>query len=280
MTDQDGFKLLYEAFFAIAESYTSIIYMDMSDGNAYAIRLDDYSKRYENFLNTHPSMYEVVKRYAEDTVHPADRDGMMKLADREIVLNRLETENPLHHIYRAIHDDNVIYYRVKIVPIEDGKKLIYGFENINPQYRRQIEANEERQRTTKLFDGLSREYLSVWYLDGRSGKVTLVRNNGLPKENEKAVKIGETMVDYHFSMQKYFGSFVKPEDFERLMHETSYDVLVANTREDDFHTIDYTRINEDGTTSHFQACYAKIVDEAQVANFVFGFRNTDRYKNK
>ncbi len=131
-----------------------------------------------------------------------------------------------------------------------------------------------------LVDGLSREYMSVWYLDGKSRKVKLIQNNGSEKENAAPVKIGETVIDYHFSMQKYYGSYVDPEDFDRMMRETSYETLVENTTEDDLYSINYIRINPDKTRSHFQVCYAKITDDAGIANFVFGYRNIDNALNE
>ncbi len=275
MFDQDGAKMLYEAFFAIAESYTSILYLDTTDGSAHSIRLDGYSMRYQEMLNAHPPMKDVIGEYIRDAVYKDDAVGLMRHADCEYVIEKLRTENPIRYIYRSLIGDRIEYYRLKIVPVEEGKKLIYGFENIDSQYRRQLEIEAEKEKQMTLLDGLSREYMSVWFLDGKSRKVTLIKNNGTESQNGEAVRIGNTMVDYHFSMQKYFGEFAKPEDFDRLMDETSYDNLVANAGEDDLYSINYIRINPDMSTSHFQVCYAKITDNQGIANFVFGFRTID-----
>ncbi|MCR5302808.1 MAG: hypothetical protein K6E49_10270 [Lachnospiraceae bacterium] len=275
MIDQDGVKLLYEAFFAIAESYTSIVYMDTTDDRTYVIRLDDYSIRYEERLKEHPVFREIMKMYVNDMVYRDDAPALMQFSDKEYVLDRLKKENTLRFIYRAVHGDKMVYYRLKIVPVEDGKKLLYCFENIDDQYRKQLEVKAESDRQMILLDGLSREYMSVWFLDGKSRKISLIRNNGSESENGEPVRIGNTLVDYHFSMQKYFGEFARPEDFERLMRETGYETLEKNAGEDDLYIVNYIRINPDGSLSHFQACYAKIVDGSGVANFVFGFRCID-----
>ena len=275
MLDQDSAKMLYEAFFAIAESYTSILYMDTKDERAYAIRLDEYSSNYEDVIRSHPRLKDVIEQYAKESVYRDDAPGLLRLTESEYVVEKLKTENPIRYIYRAVRGDRIIYYRLKIVPIENGEKLIYGFENIDIQYRSQLEIKAEREKQMTLLDGLSREYMSVWYLDGKSRKVSLVRNNGSEAENGEAVRIGNTMVDYHFSMTKYFGGFARPEDFERLMSETSYESLVSNAGEDDLYSVNYVRINPDMSLSHFQVCYAKIVDAVGVADFVFGFRCID-----
>ena len=275
MADINDSKILYEAFCAIAESYTSIVYMDTLDKRAYPIRLDSYSVRYEERLNEHPPMHDIIEEYVNNTVYRDDREALLRLADCDYVFEELKKESPLLHIYRTIHDDRIVYYRLKIVPVEDGRKLIYGFENIDSQYRIQLEVKSEREMHTMLLDGLSREYMSVWYLDGKSRKVRLLQNNGTDSENGEPVRIGNTMVDYHFSMQKYFGAFVSPDDFDRMMNETSYESLVKNAGENDMYCINYIRINPDRSTSHFQVCYAKTIDASGTANFVFGFRNTD-----
>ena len=274
MYDQNEMKLLYEAFFAIAESYTSMIYLDTEDDVIYPIRLDEYSKRYEEALRNKPSAAEIFKQYVRETVFVEDAVEVMKFSDKEYVLERLKSENPILHIYRALHHDRIIHYRLKIVPIEDGKKIVFGFENIDNQYRKQLEIKAENEMHISIRDALTREYMSVWYLDGKSRKVRLIRNNGSNEENGDAVRIGSTMVDYHFSMQKYFERFVNPEDFDRLMEETSYDTLTEKVG-DNLYTVNYIRNNPDGSRSHFQACYAKIADQTGISDFVVGFRNID-----
>lgn len=275
MFDQNEMKLFFEAFSAIAESYTSISYMDTEDEVMYPIRLDDYSKRYEEALKARPRAKDILAQYVKDTVYKDDADGVLRLGDKDYVLERLKSENPILHVYRTIHNDKVVYYRLKILTVEDGKKIVYGFENIDSSYRSEHNRSMEREIHSMVLEGLSREYLSVWYLDGKSRKVRLVQNNGSEEENGEAVRIGNMMIDYHFTMQKYFDGYVDPDDFDRLMHETSYDELVRNVKDNEMHPINYVRINPDGTKSHFQVCFAKIVDNAGIANFVAGFRNVD-----
>ena len=274
MVDVNESRILYESFCAIAESYTSIVYVDARDRKVYPIRLDDYSVRYGQMLDEKLDMQTVLSAYVKETVFKDDAPGLMRFADYDYVEERLKKENPIFYTYRAIHNENIVYYRLKIVHIEDGMKTVYGFENFDVQFRRQLQIKSERELQMMLVKGLSREYMSVWYLDGKSRKITLIQNNGSETENAVPVKIGKTVVDYHFSMQKYYGSFVDPEDFDRMMRETSYDSLVENAPEDGLYTVNYVRINPDKTRSPFQVVYAKIVDSTGIANFIFGYRNT------
>jgi hypothetical protein len=275
MVDQNDVKLLYEAFFAIAESYTTMIYMDTTDKRAYAIKLDKFSERYKSMLKERPLLKDVFGLYVDEMVSPEDKAELMKLVDSDYVMERLRTESNLLHVYRTVHGDETVYYRLKIVSIEDGKKLVYGFENIDNSYRHQWKIEADRETQMMLFDGLSREYMSVWYLDGKSRKVKLMKNNGTASENGEAVRIGNTMVDYHFSMQKYFGDFVSPEEFDRLMEETSYENLCRKVGDRDLYCVNYIRNNPDGSRAHFQVCYAKMSDSTGIAKFVMGFRMID-----
>ena len=275
MVDINESRILYESFCAIAESYTSIVYVDANDRKVYPIRLDDYSRRYEESIREGHSMPTILEEYVKETVYRDDAEGLMRFSDYDYVTERLKEENPLFHTYRAIHDDRIVYFRLKIVTIEDGQKIVYGFENFDAQFRRQMKMNAEMELRMMLVNGLSREYMSVWYLDGKSRKIRLIQNNGSEMENAAPVKIGETVIDYHFSAQKYYHSFVDPEDFDRMMNETSYEHLVENANENDLYSVNYIRNNPDGTRSRFQVCYAKITDEAGIANFVFGYRCMD-----
>lgn len=275
MEFQGDKSLFYDAFMAIAASYTSMVFIDTEDDTMYPIRLDNYSKRYEDMLEGKPKARDVFKRYVEETVFKDDRDKILRLIDIDYVSELVRDNREVSMIYRAVHKDNIVYYRLKIVQIEEGKKLIYAFENVDDQYRKQIEANSEKGLYDAVVKGLSREYLSVWYLDGASRKIRLIMNNGSEEENGEAVRIGNMMIDYHFSMQKYFDGYVDPEDFERLMNETSYESIVAKTNEKHLYRVSYIRINPDQTRSQFMAVFAKIVDEMGVANFVVGFKNMD-----
>ena len=275
LVDLNESRILYESFCAIAESYTSIVYVDSTDRKVYPIRLDEYSKRYEQSIAEKHEMPTLMENYIRDTVYKDDAEGLMRYSDFDYVVEKLKTDNPIFYTYRAIHNDRIVYYRLKIVEIEDGAKIVYGFENFDGQFRHQLKMNSESEMRMMLVRGLSREYMSVWYLDGKSRKVTLIQNNGSENENAAPVKIGETVVDYHFSMQKYYGNFVDPQDFDRMMRETSYETLVENTNEDDLYSVNYIRINPDKTRSPFQVCYAKITDSSGIANFVFGYRKTE-----
>lgn len=275
MVDLKETQIMYEAFCAIAESYTSIVYADMSDEKVYPIRLDEYAMRYKDDLEAGIDMKTALGKYVRETVFRDDADNLMRFADYDFVKNRLEKENPVFFVYRCVHNDVITYYRLKIVPIEEGRKLIFGFENFDKQFRTQLKLRSERDMQMTILDGLSREYMSVWYLDGKSRKVTLIRNNGAPADNAEPVRIGETMVDYHFSMLKYFTAFAAPEDFDDLMQATSYDTLVKNAGLNDLYRVNYTRINTNGTTSRFQVCFAKIDDDAGINDFLLGFRSID-----
>ena len=275
MEENQSAKLLHDIFTAIAESYKSIVYMDTTTKKAYSIRLDEYSAKYEKVLASDIDMVDIMEMYVNDAVFKEDANELLRLADLEFVRERLKNENPILHIYRCIHNDRVYYFRLKIVPIENGNKIIYGFENIDNEYRLQLQIKAEREMQMLCLKGLSREFLSVWYLDGKSRKVRLIQNNGKESENGEAVRIGNAMVDYHFSLQKYYSQFLSEEDFDRMMRETSYETVVENSNENELYPINYTRINPDGSKSRFQACYAKITDENGIANFVVGYRCID-----
>ena len=267
--------MFYDAFMAIAESYSSVLFIDTEDDVLYPVRLDAFSKRYEEELEKKPKARDMFRKYVDEIVFKDDREKLMRLVDKEYVIERLKSEGEILQIYRTVSNDRIIYYRLKVVQIENGKKLIYGFENIDKMYQKQMSENTERSQNLAVVKALSREYLSVWFLDGASRKIRLVQNNGAEEENGEAVRIGNMMIDYHFSIQKYFDGFVDPDDFDRLMDETSYETIVRKSNERNLYRVSYIRINPDGTRSQFQAVFAKIINENGIADFVVGFRNMD-----
>ena len=259
---------------AIARSYTSVIYIDTSDLTTHIVRLNRFGRQVEARLGKERTLRPVMDAYVKSLVYQDDAPGVLRFGDYDYVMARLKENNPLFHTYRTIRDGKIVYYRLKIIPLDDGKKLVYGFEHFDSQMREKLERVEERETQMTLLAGLSCEYEAVWLVDAGIHYGKLIRNN---MGNTKSSIVMNMMKEgnYEIILENYIEQYVVPEDRERMYTETSIDSLLRNAREDELYHVNYSRVNEEGEKNYMQLVFSRVTDDMGVTRFVCGFRNID-----
>jgi len=267
-------KLHAEIDDAIARSYTSVIYINTDDLTADYVRLNRHGKPLEEEVRKDPHLRHLIDVYVRSLVYRDDAEGVLKLGDYDYVMKALEENNPLYHTYRTIRDGRIVYYRLKIIPFDNGKKLIYGFEHFDDQIREKLARQSEHETQMTLLAGLSCEYEAIWLVDAAIHHGKLIRSNIKSKMcSEIMNKDKEGNYDEIFS--NYIENFVVPEDRERLYLMTTIDNLIRNTKENEIYHINYYRVNPEGEKNYLQLCVARVTDDMGVVRFVCGFRNID-----
>ncbi len=259
---------------AIARSYTSVIYVDTSNLTVHTVRLNRLGRKVEERLGEERGLRAVMDAYVSSLVCKEDARGVLRFGDIDFVMSRLKETNPLFHTYRTIRDGKIVYYRLKIIPLDDGKKLVYGFEHFDDQMREKLEREAERETQMALLAGLSCEYESVWLVDASIHYGKLIRNNmGDTRSSVVMNMVNEG--SYEEILENYIEQYVVPGDRERMYSETSISSLLRNAMEDKLYHVNYSRINEEGERNYMQLVYSRVTDDMGVTRFVCGFRNVD-----
>ena len=267
-------KLIVEIDDAIARSYTSVIYIDTEDMTAYAVRLNRFARELEPEVRKTPTLRNLIDVYVRTLVYRDDADGVLRFGDYDYVMERLKQTNPIYHTYRTILDGQMVYYRLKIIPFDGGRKLIYGFEYFDDQVRDQLARRNEHDIQTTLLAGLSCEYETVWLVDAQLHNMTLIRNNiKYPPTSKEIGSVKEGR--YETLVGNYIDKFVTEEDRERMYLETSLDNLMRNTKEGEIFQVNYERLCGSGSKRYFQFCVVRVTDAAGNVRFVCGIRNID-----
>ncbi len=258
----------------IARSYTSVVYVETSDLSVHVVRLNRYGREVMGRLDGEPSLREAMSSYVNSLVARDDAAGVLRFGDYDYVISRLKETIPLFHTYRTIRDGKIVYYRLKIIPLDDGEKLVYGFEHFDYQMREKLEREAERETQMTLLAGLSCEYESVWLVDAGIHYGKLIRNNMGDTRSSVIMNLVKEG-NYEAILENYIEQYVVPTDRERMYCETSIDSLMRNARDDELYHINYSRINEEGETNYMQLVYSRVTDDMGVTRFVCGFRNVD-----
>ena len=249
--------------------------MDLTTKTPYPVRINRKGRAVRTEVDKgEVSLRHVIDEYVRQLVYRDDADGVLKFGDLDYVMNRLKTTNPIFHTYRTIRDGKIVYFRLKIIPFDNGKKLVYGFEFFDDQMRDQLARRNEQEIQTVLLAGLSCEYECVWLVDSALNHGKLIRNNmDSTPTAEAAAKDSEG--DYDSLIGNYIDRFVVEEDRDRMYLETSIDNLMRKTKEDEIYHINYARISLGGEKNYFQESIARVTDDNGNVHFVCGFRNID-----
>lgn len=267
-------KLLYEIDDAIARSYTSVLYVDTSDRKVSAVRLNRYGKTLEDELSRDPYLKNVIDVYVNTFVYRDDAEGVRRFGDFDYVMERLKETNPVFHTYRTIRDGKIVYYRLKIIPFDNGRKIVYGFEHYDAQIREKLARESERETQMTLLAGLSCEYESIWLVDAAIHHAKLIRKNTKPSPAaDEMYRLKEG--NYDTIVGNYIDHYVVPEDRERVYLMTSIDSLMRTTKDDEIYHVNYSRVEPEGSRDYIQLCFARVTDDMGVVRFVCGFRKID-----
>ncbi len=267
-------KLLYDIDDAIARSFTSVIYVDTADQVVNVVRLNRFGKLIEEEALRDPHLRNVMDIYVRTFVYRDDAAEVLRFGDLDYVRERLRETNPLFHTFRTIRDGKMVYFRLKIIPFDNGSKIVYGFEHYDAQIREKLARQSEHETQMTLLAGLSCEYEAIWLVDAAIHHARLIRNNMKdPACSEAMTSIKEG--SYDTIVGTYIDRYVVAEDRERLYQLSSLDNLMRNTKEDEIYHINYSRINPAGMKNYLQLCIARVTDDMGVVRFVCGFRNID-----
>ena len=268
---QDRERLLGEITAVIAESFSSIFYVDGAGRGAHSMRSSAEGEPGLEFLHPDEDLRSMMARYASGFVAVEDREQVARLGDMDYVRMLLEREKPVSRTYRTLRDGQASWRRVMIAPFDGGQKYVFAFEDIDRQVRTECAARAEKERLNDMLEVLSREYVTVWFLDGTSGSFTLVQSYG----GKDASAVIQGQPDYRRGMEAYFRQFAPKEEFDRLTRETSYETLCEKTGSGAMYTVNFLRAAPDGSHRYFQICYGMITDGAEQASFIVGFRDVD-----
>lgn len=267
-------KLLNDIDDAIARSFTSVIYVETADQSVNIVRLNRLGKAVREGFGETAKLREVMDGYVKALVYKDDAAGVLKFGDFDHVMELLKETNPIFHTYRTIRDGRIVYYRLKIIPFDDGKKLIYGFEHFDDQVREQLARKSELETQMTLLAGLSCEYESIWLVDAAIHHGRLIRTK-VGKDDPASEMYSTTEGIYETLIGNYIDKYVVAEDRERVYMLSSIEHLIRNTKEDEIFHINYSRIDPEGNRNYLQLAIARVMDDMGVIRFVCGFRNID-----
>ena len=202
-----------------------------------------------------------------DNIDPEHYDEVSESVEKMISGVHSEVQYPWHH--------------------PDGRIMTVRCGGVrNPAYTKGIRIEGTHMDVTEvlhveknkdtLLDGLSREYHTVWLMDGFGDhKVHLYRSTGKTTV-QSAVKLGLDEPCYDSSVVKYIMNSVHEDDRERMLEATKFETVERETPDVGTYVVTYKRYNDQGTVDYHQMCFAKAVSPDGGTNYIMAYRDADR----
>ena len=285
---KEGIQFLDNLSKALAIPYDNIFVVNMDTGQSVCYRMGQVlRKRYgDNFGNGY---YEdIMSAFVNSGVLEEDKhlfDQVRLLAGVKEIL----ADKTTYTIdFRTHPKENPHYIQCQFMkPDSDNNGFVMGVRNVHEKRKQELarqkkveDALAEVERTNSALKeestisvALSKEYSSLFKIDGKTGAMSLYRTDGMGMSTQLLDELMEDG-DYSVVLNKYIDTFVVPEDRERTRELAGLDVLHERVPDEGLYKLGFRR-SMAGIISYYEMSVVKIVDNSNNITFVLGLRDVD-----
>ena len=285
---KEGIQFLDNLSKALAIPYDNIFVVNMDTGQSVCYRMGQVlRKRYgDNFGNGY---YEdIMSAFVNSGVLEEDKhlfDQVRLLAGVKEIL----ADKTTYTIdFRTHPKENPHYIQCQFMkPDSDNNGFVMGVRNVHEKRKQELarqkkveDALAEVERTNSALKeestisvALSKEYSSLFKIDGKTGNLSVYRTDGMGMSSQLLDELMENG-DYSSVLNKYIDTFVVPEDRERIRELAGLDVLYERVPDEGLYKLGFRR-SMAGIISYYEMSVVKIVDNSNNITFVVGLRDVD-----
>ena len=285
---KEGIQFLDNLSKALAIPYDNIFVVNMDTGQSVCYRMGQVLReRYgDSFGNGY---YEdIMSAFVNSGVLEEDKhlfDQVRKLDGIKEIL----TDKQTYAIdFRTHPKENPHYIQCQFMkPDSDNNGFVMGVRNVHEKRKQELarqkkveDALAEVERTNSALKeestisvALSKEYSSLFKIDGKTGNLSVYRTDGMGMSSQLLDELMENG-DYSSVLNKYIDTFVVPEDRERIRELAGLDVLYERVPDEGLYKLGFRR-SMAGIISYYEMSVVKIVDNSNNITFVVGLRDVD-----
>lgn len=285
---KEGMQFLDNLSKALAIPYDNIFVVNMDTGQSVCYCIGQFLReRYgDSFGNGH---YEdIMSTFVNSAVLEEDKNLFDQVRKLDGIKEILTDKQTYTINFRTHPKVNPYYIQCQFMkPDSDNNGFVMGFRNVNEKRQQELarqkkveDALAEVERTnsalkeeTTISVALSKEYSSLFKINGKTGAMSLYRTDGVGMNTKVLEELMEDG-DYSVVLNKYIDSFVIPEDRERVRELAGLDVLYDKVPDEGLYKLGFRR-SMAGIISYYEMSVVKIVDNSGNVTFVLGIRDVD-----
>lgn len=285
---KEGIQFLDNLSKALAIPYDNIFVVNMDTGQSVCYCMGQVLReRYgDSFGNG--NYEDIMSTFVNNGVLEEDKhlfDQVRLLAGVKEIL----TDKQTYTInFRTHPKGNPHYIQCQFMkPDSDNNGFVMGFRNVHEKRKQELarqkkveDALAEVERTNSALKeestisvALSKEYSSLFKINGKTGAMSLYRTDGVGMNTKVLEELMEDG-DYSVVLNKYIDAFIIPEDRERVRELAGLDVLYDKVPDEGLYKLGFRR-SMAGIISYYEMSVVKIVDNSGNVTFVLGLRDVD-----
>ena len=225
-------RIYGEISMALSSRYEVIYYIDATT-NKYT----EYSSSHEySLLGVSKMGRDFFITAREDIVKyidPADCDRMLKVMDKNNLLDTLDQTGSFTCTYRQLLDGRSQYVTMHIVrPRNDNNCIVIGVLNIDKQVRREQAAIAQNETYSQIVNALAKQYEVIYYIDLETDHYKEYSSS----EKYAQLRMGESGLDFFGDTKRNMIKQIYPEDLPMMEKAMDRQQFIND-------------LNETGTTS-------------------------------
>ena len=236
---------------ALSSSFERIYYVDTHSNHYVAF---NPAGRCEDLQIEHSGadFFAEMSRRVSSLVHPADRERVALLLQKETLLVQLIGDQPFSLLYRLASDEGVIYYNLKAVRAEthDSHHIIIGISNVDDQIsqaRLSARPDGDALNLLRLARELSVNMESIYYVDGATERYTEFTQPSA----HGTLSLGEGEENFFARFAERIVSNICAEDREQVADLMTRETLNRSLAEEGTLSVSF-RLLIDGVPTYYQ----------------------------
>ena len=225
-------RIYGEISMALSSRYEVIYYID-ANTNKYT----EYSSSHEYSLLGVSKMGRDFFAAARDDIKtyidPADVDRMLKIMDKNNLLDTLDQTGSFTCTYRQLLDGRSQYVNMHVVrPKNDNDSIVIGVLNIDKQVRREQAAIAQNETYSQIVNALAKQYEVIYYIDLETDHYKEYSSS----EKYAQLRVGDSGTDFFGDTKRNMKVQIYPEDLPMMEKAMDRQQFIND-------------LNETGTTS-------------------------------
>ncbi|MBQ1535950.1 MAG: GGDEF domain-containing protein, partial [Ruminococcus sp.] len=166
-------------------------------------------------------------------IDPADCDRMLKIMDKNNLLDTLDQTGAFTCTYRQLLDGRSQYVTMHVVrPRNDNNCIVIGVLNIDKQVRREQAAIAQKETYSQIVNALAKQYEVIYYIDLETDHYKEYSSS----EKYAQLRMGESGLDFFGDTKRNMNNQIYPEDLPMMEKAMDRQQFIND-------------LNETGTTS-------------------------------
>ena len=254
---------------SLAEHFDTLYYVDTENDNYFEVSSSDVYKSME--INPAGSnFFSESKKNLNKFLHPDDRERIMPLFTKKVMLENLKNVRTFPLTYRLVINEKVMNVRCSQIWASDKRHIIVCIENINDEVSAQKELMESKRKSItygQIAESLASHYDVIYYIDSVNGGYAEFTANSI----YGSLEVLEEGNDFFSEAQRNIEQIVFPDDKDRILTVISKDYLISALEDKKQFAADY-RLVVDGKTQYTRMTVTWAGDKVHL---IIGVENID-----